>query len=240
MNYLNLETWLLHSPEFIGAEPLSRATWINLMLWCAEQENGGVIPDSRSWSDRQWQQTCGVTAAEVNSASTLFEFEGDDLHLAFYPIDQQKIMLARRKVARTNGQLGGRPPKKKPTSEPMSVPISEPMSESVKERKGKETIATAKPPRARNPLLNTLAAIDGSKLEQITDLAWGAIGKALKEILGVCPNVSATEIERRAANYHLLFPTAVITPNALAKHWAKCEHSPKGDSKEPVLKYNPF
>lgn len=142
MHWLNIETRTLHAPEYIGVDPSARATWLNLMLWCAEQENGGIIPDARSWTDRRWQQTCGVTAAEVAAASPLVRFEADAVHLAFYPLAQQQTVLAKRKVAQANGLLGGRPARLKPISEPTPVPMrestSQPTPESVREGKEKE------------------------------------------------------------------------------------------------------
>ena len=43
MNWLNLRTETLHAPNYIGSDPTRRATWLSLMLWCAQQENGGII-----------------------------------------------------------------------------------------------------------------------------------------------------------------------------------------------------
>jgi hypothetical protein len=64
MIYLNLKTSTLRAPEYIGSEPTARATWLNL-CYCCEQENGGTIDGCAQWKDRQWQQTAGVTLAEV-------------------------------------------------------------------------------------------------------------------------------------------------------------------------------
>jgi hypothetical protein len=134
MNWLNIETKILHAKEYIGAKPKARATWINLMLWCAEQENGGTVADAKTWPDRRWQQTCGVTRKEANSAAPLVTFSGNDAVVLYYPVAQQATALAKRVVAKENGQLGGRPAVKKPNVEPISVPTSE----SVKEGKGRE------------------------------------------------------------------------------------------------------
>ena len=54
MNWLNLRTETLHAPNYIGSDPTRRATWLSLMLWCAQQENGGIIAGSRQWPDRRW------------------------------------------------------------------------------------------------------------------------------------------------------------------------------------------
>lgn len=155
MNYLNISTDSLKSEAFIGAEPVERATWIALLGWCASQENGGVINDCADWSDRKWQQLCGVTKTEVETQSNLFGFEDGNLTVAFYPAEQESEVIRKRKVAKANGKLGGRP--KKPTSEtqqeptletqqePTLVSRSEPTPESVKEGKEKERKESREP-----------------------------------------------------------------------------------------------
>ena len=45
MNWLNLELKTLRSTEYLGADPIQRATWINLLSFCADHENGGVIEE---------------------------------------------------------------------------------------------------------------------------------------------------------------------------------------------------
>ena len=259
MQYLNLETWVLHAPEYIGAEPAARATWLNLILWSAEQENDGIILGARLWSDRQWQHTCGVTAAEVEAASSLFALKGDDVHLGFYPHEQQKIALKKRKVARANGRLGGRPSRRKPILKPTLVPTSEPISESVKERKGREgkekesiapngaadgdkLIKPPKQPRERDPLLVALVRIDGSDPAQVTSGGWGATVTALKAIREVCPGLTVEEIDRRVRHYRQHYPNATLTPSALAKHWAKCDHPPQAPqpANQPSREYPAF
>lgn len=150
MNWLNLETKLLHAPEYIGADPISRATWLNLMLWCASQENGGRIVGADTWQDRRWQQTAGVTLKEVRGAAPLVTAVGDDLIVWGYPVDKERAVQAQRTAAQNNGRLGGRKPKSEPKLEPdlepksepdsvhRSEPDSEPILESGREGKGKE------------------------------------------------------------------------------------------------------
>ena len=105
MNWINIHTDTLRDSIFIGAEPLERATWICLLGWSCTQENGGVIEGCRNWSDRRWQQTCGVTQEEVENGHDLFNFKGDDLIITYYPIDHEKTIKARRE----GGKKGGRP-----------------------------------------------------------------------------------------------------------------------------------
>lgn len=96
MNWLNLRTEILHSPEFIGCDPTRRATWLSLMLWCAQQENGGIICGSKSWADRRWQQTCGVTAAEVAESCDLFAWANSDLVMWGYDVEKEREVQAKR------------------------------------------------------------------------------------------------------------------------------------------------
>jgi hypothetical protein len=115
MNYLNIHTDLLRSEEYLGAEPVERATWLNLMGWCASQENGGIIKDAHDWTDRKWQQLCGVTLREIQTPSKLYFFkDGGNLVVWSYPADKEKEVKTNRK----NGKRGGRPRKEETQKKP--------------------------------------------------------------------------------------------------------------------------
>ncbi|KAA5515969.1 hypothetical protein, partial [Bacteroides caccae] len=111
MEYMNVPTALFSSPEFIGAEPIQRATWIALLAWCCTQENGGIIEGCRTWGMRRWMQTCGVMDKEVMNGGELYHFDGDDLVVFGYPGGVQELLERKRVIARENGKLGGRPKK---------------------------------------------------------------------------------------------------------------------------------
>lgn len=140
MNYLNIHTDLLRSEDYLGAEPVERATWLNLASWCATQENGGVIENAADWKDRKWQQICGVTLEEIQLSSNLYHFtEAGSLVVHYYPVEKE----AEVKQARKNGKKGGRPTKEKPTNKPGGYeaqnPDKTPWVDSVKtEGKGRE------------------------------------------------------------------------------------------------------
>lgn len=108
---MNIPTALFSSPEFIGAEPIQRATWIALLAWCCTQENGGIIEGCRSWGMRRWMQTCGVMDKEVMNGGELYHFDGDNLVVFGYPGGVQELLERKRVIARENGKLGGRPKK---------------------------------------------------------------------------------------------------------------------------------
>jgi hypothetical protein len=141
MIYLNLKTSTLRAPEYIGSEPTGRATWLNLLCYCAEQENGGVIPGCAGWKDRQWQQTCGVTLAEVREECQLWEWSGNDLAVAFYPADKQAEIQAKREAGRRGGKRSGKA-RREAVREAQLEAVGEAELEAVLEadleRKGKE------------------------------------------------------------------------------------------------------
>ena len=111
MNFLNIHTDLLRSEIYLGAEPLERATWLNLMGWCASQENGGLIRGAAGWNDRKWQQVCGITKEEASLVSELYEFgESGEMIVNHYPKAKEEEV----KTNRLNGKKGGRPKGVKP------------------------------------------------------------------------------------------------------------------------------
>lgn len=143
MNWLNLQTSVIRSPEYVGCDPVQRATWLNLMIYCAEQENGGVIPDCASWKDRRWQQTCGVTKPEVDDQCDLWSFDGENLTIWAYPAEkQEEIQKMRESGARGGKKRAENAAKSKEkqdsSSPPSSPPSTLPSSPPSTERKGKE------------------------------------------------------------------------------------------------------
>ena len=135
MQYLNLSLTDLESEAFVFSDPQHLGVWLCLMRYCVRRENGGRIAECRSWTDRQWLQTCGVTQASVMEDCALWAWDGDDLLPCCYPIDQERICQDRRDIGRRggaatsaakseavreNGKKGGRPRKASPA--PVSAP----------------------------------------------------------------------------------------------------------------------
>ena len=52
MNWLNINLATLRSPAYLGSTPVERATWLQLLAYCADQENGGCIAGAAAWKDR--------------------------------------------------------------------------------------------------------------------------------------------------------------------------------------------
>ena len=235
MNWLNIYIPNIRAPEFLGCDPVARATWFCVLAYCADQENGGTLSGAKAWKDRQWQQLCGVTLAEVNAASPLLSWNGDDLLVWSYPTSAEAVLTAKREGGRKGGLTSA---KSRLTRQPQAM-VDDNAKESLEEsledsrnekkrkekegkrnRKGNQSIAPVGAPRARNELLDTLATVGGGKPEEVTQ--WGPAIAARAEIVVVSPDVTPDEVRRRAANYRTHFDGAALTPTALSKHWAVC------------------
>lgn len=113
MIYLNISVATLDSVEFLGSEPVDRATWLCLLRYCCGQENGGLIRGARAWGDRRWQQLCRITKAEAMRESALWTWHTDDLLVHAYPAAQEDEVRAKRMGgssganARWNGSANG-------------------------------------------------------------------------------------------------------------------------------------
>ncbi|QJE99101.1 hypothetical protein [Luteolibacter luteus] len=105
MNWINLNVTFLDSEEFISATPVQRATWLCLLRYCAGQENSGRIEGAKLWKDRMWLQVVRVRLREITVGECrLWEWQGDDLVVNFYPTEKE----AEVRKKRTQGSLGGR------------------------------------------------------------------------------------------------------------------------------------
>lgn len=104
MNWLNIEIKTLISNEFLGSEPVDRATWICLLRYCAQQENGGKVKGCKEWKDRQWMQLAGITREEVTRKTMLWKWDADTVTVWEYPICKEKEIKAKRKAGRITGK----------------------------------------------------------------------------------------------------------------------------------------
>lgn len=70
-------------------------------------------------------------------------------------------------------------------------------------------------------LINALCSACGLSVPQMTKPALRTAATALSYIRQVTPDVSEAEIGRRAECYKRRYPTWVLSPMALAKHWGE-------------------
>lgn len=177
MNWLNLEIKTLRAPEYVGAEPVQRATWLNLLAYCAEQENGGVLEKCDDWKDRRWMQTCGVMRSEVETDSDLWKWKGGNLIVWGYPKSKEKEVRAKREA----GSRGGKATQNKPSRpndqadgeavleaqlEAETEKVLEADGEAELQRKGKEGKEKGKE-EERNLSTTTPAARVPARLEEV-------------------------------------------------------------------------
>jgi uncharacterized protein YdaU (DUF1376 family) len=97
---------------------------------------------------------------------------------------------------------------------PKATEIAAPAEPSAKKKKGGAG-------RERNEVFDALAEVCGVAIGQVTRALGGEIGKARADILAVSPDVTPTEIRRRADAYRKEWPKATLSPSALAKHWGR-------------------
>jgi len=136
MQYFNLHVSMLRMPEFIGESPANRGVWISLMGYCCDLENSGRIAGSRRWKSRMWEQSCGVTLAELEEDAMLWEWDGEDLLVWGFPENKQAQVQAGR-----NAKGGGRPkknPPENPSQNPPENPSENPPENPTLNPKGKE------------------------------------------------------------------------------------------------------
>lgn len=155
MRWLNLEVSYQRSPEYAGSEPVNRATWLNLLLHCCEQENSGFIENCGDWKCRQWQQTCGVTLDEVKAESLLWSWEGNSVQVKFYPLEQQHQIQAKRVAGSVGGKRSAANRRKKNEIEAtLQAPVVadlEPDLEPDLQRKGREGKEKVKVKEGKKP-----------------------------------------------------------------------------------------
>jgi len=73
----------------------------------------------------------------------------------------------------------------------------------------------------RDELFETLCAVTGHDTKQLTSSERGRINKALKDLRSV--GATADEIRSRSAAWSKRYPTATLTPTALAAHWSSLQ-----------------
>jgi hypothetical protein len=161
MNWINLRTETLRSPEFANAKPGAIETWLKVMAYCCEQENGGCILDGCSWNDRAWLMCCGVTKAEIEAANPLVYDDGAAVFVTAFPDEKQAEVQAKRKAGKHGGKASGKArreaqlqpvlqPVLEADNEAQLQPVLEAHGEADLERKGKEGEIEGKDKGIRN------------------------------------------------------------------------------------------
>lgn len=174
MEYLNLKLSTLADIRYVSSPPVLRATWLNLLAFCAKMENSGVIENCLSWGNGTWGQIAGLKRKEVHTASSLWEWQGENLHIWGYPIENERIYHLRRDIGRTGGLASGasrRSTKPEAKGEPIASPNASPIGSDLVERKGKERKGKEENSTTTTTDTLPLALNRGCNLEQARDYA---------------------------------------------------------------------
>lgn len=79
----------------------------------------------------------------------------------------------------------------------------------------------------RDLLFEAICEVCSIPPSELTRSARGALNRALAEIRAVNSNATAADIQARAVRYRQIYSQSVLTPSALARHWAECWTPPK-------------
>ena len=134
MHWLNIEIIRTQGPEYTSAESAQQLAWFHLLLYCAQQENGGVIRGAAEFTDRQWQRLMDVEGATLRTKCALWTWDAEgNLVVWEYPEKQEQAVQAKRE----GGRKGGRSPKS-PASYASSIPSSIPSRNALTKEKEEE------------------------------------------------------------------------------------------------------
>jgi hypothetical protein len=107
MRYWNMDVKWVRSGAMADLSLEEVGAWTRVSGYCVDQENRGRIKGARLWSDARWRQTTGVCRKVIERCQTLFSWDGDDLLVSKYPINQERACRKKRKVAAAAGVASG-------------------------------------------------------------------------------------------------------------------------------------
>ena len=158
MHWLNLEITRTQGPEYTSAEPAQQLAWFHLLLYCAQQENGGVIEGASEFTDRQWSRMIDVEGATLKSKCSLWSWTEDGgLVVWEYPAKQEQVVKAKREGGKRGGEAKAQnrstatstpssTPSRTPTSSATSTPTRSPSTKEKEKEKEKEELKEEVPP----------------------------------------------------------------------------------------------
>jgi hypothetical protein len=149
MEYINIHKSILDSMEFTAASDAQQGTWVKLLGYLCGQEQGDRIKSAKLWADRVWTKQA-ISPVILKKPSPLWQWEGDDLIVNFYPHKQEAAMKAVREggargAAKTNARrAGGTPGGASPGA--TDSPARNGKEGKGNEMEGKVSATTAEPP----------------------------------------------------------------------------------------------
>jgi hypothetical protein len=107
MEWLNIHRSTVEGEAMQDASAEAVRAWLFLQAYCVGQENGGRIEGAKGWNDRKWLKQCGLSLEAVHQASGLWYWDGEDLHIEFYPLNQEAKFIKNRQTGATGGRRSG-------------------------------------------------------------------------------------------------------------------------------------
>lgn len=105
MNWFNFHTPEMRNESFSGASEEQLGAWFRLVIYCCEQENGGMIHGAEKWNDRKWLNATGVSSDLIKQESPLWHFSGvGSLCIVSYPVSKEIEVKAKRQAGRRTAQ----------------------------------------------------------------------------------------------------------------------------------------
>jgi hypothetical protein len=173
MEWLNIHSSTLSSDEFLDSPADDQAAWVLISSYCANQENGGRITGAKLWDDQKCMRALKVPRDRLKDQAFLWSWEGDDLLIAFYPIEQEEILRKKRGGAALGGRLRGAQLKAQAqaTKPDDAKAEGEPMAKGLLKRKGREGKGKKGNGRVRES--GSLSGVSGSDVPSEADVrAW--------------------------------------------------------------------
>jgi len=153
MHWLNIEIIRTQGPEYTSAEPAQQLAWFHLLLYCAQQENGGIIREAATFTDRQWMRLIDVEGATLRGECLLWTWAQDGSLIVWeYPAKQEQVVQAKREGGRRGGDAKAQnrsTPSRTPTSTPTRTPSTKEEEEEkveLKEEEKQEWVPQGEPP----------------------------------------------------------------------------------------------
>lgn len=102
MKYLNLSSTVNQQDSMLRASSEQKGIWFDLLCYCHQQMNSGMIQGCAEWNDTMWQRVAGINATFMAQDCPLWHFAAAGI-LVVHHYDQgaeeaykKKQMLGKR------------------------------------------------------------------------------------------------------------------------------------------------
>ena len=104
MRYFPVECASVTGTDFSCATFEQQGQWLNLMTYCASQENGGRIEGAAELPAVFFQRSLAMRKEEFDAECPLWTWDGPDLVVKFYPLQNQEKCQTLRESGRKGGK----------------------------------------------------------------------------------------------------------------------------------------